>query len=100
MEDSLRILKLLHFLYNDMDLMKKNGSSLLLQDSSDAFEGTILDSDFVLTTCQASAEVDEHTFRHSKLDALLMRQTLQNPYKISTGGVSTVLTQIFAECPF
>jgi len=38
-------------------------------------------------------------FQHTQLNAIMTRQLLQNPFKLSTGG-SEVLTSILDKCPF
>lgn len=59
-----------------------------------------MENDVDLKAIQTSPDFNEHLFQHHKLDATLMRQTIQNPYRISTGTASRVLTQVFNACPF
>jgi hypothetical protein len=73
MEACLKLLKLLHFLYVNIDLMMKDSSSLLFSSSDEEFKGTIMESDFELAQCVTSQEIDESSFRHNKLDAILLR---------------------------
>jgi hypothetical protein len=73
MEACLKLLKLLHFLYVNIDLMKKDSSSLLLASTDDEFKETIMNSDFEIVQCITSQEIDESSFRHHKLDTILLR---------------------------
>jgi hypothetical protein len=98
-EQALKILKVLHYIYMNVHLFTNEGITFLLLKSSseEDLEGLKFEDsemNFALKT-----EVKAHMFHHSKLDANMLK-SIQDPYKLVSRGLSDILKQIFQSCSF
>lgn len=72
-ERSLRLLSLMNFLFENVEMLKWDPLSLLLSSSRiQEFKETIFAHDEVISSSERELS-DVHLFIHSKLDAILMR---------------------------
>jgi hypothetical protein len=63
------------------------------------FKDTLFENDEVVDSATKEVQTP-NLFVHSKLDSIMLRQILHNPYRLFTGSLSGILTTIFAKCSY
>lgn len=117
MEQSLRILKVMNFLFTHQDFISNKGIRFIMKanqendvgskepsptkeginssGATDAAEPGFSDLDLQY----GFAEIQQQCFHHHKLDSYLQK-SIKDPYNLVQGAISSSLQQIFKNCPF
>lgn len=116
LEQSLKLLKVVNFLYNHQDLIGDKGMRLTMKAGATALDavpqtsspskGTSIKdeqppatefSDLALHA--GFAALSPSDFHHHRLDSYLQR-SIKDPYNLVQGAISDRMQQIFSNCPF
>lgn len=98
LEQTLKILKALHYLCNHIHMISNQGIKLLMnigQQAEEEMEKQFSDYDLQI----ALSQVHPNIFHHHKLDLYILKN-IQDPYNIVGGGITDTLQQIFRNCSF
>ena len=97
LEQSLKILKVMHFITKNTYLLSETGLNFLLSRSESGQELADLPTkDMDLSVPLAGRG---NLFHHYKLDANILKQ-IQDPHKLVSGGLTGLLKEIFSSCSF
>lgn len=111
---SLKLLKVVNFLYNHQDLISDKGMRLIMKASASAQEAAVASSPSKAHASKAEqpapelSDLELHAgfaaltpsdFHHHRLDSYLQR-SIKDPYNLVQGAISDRMQEIFSNCPF